>query len=102
MRLSDAYNTETMVQSVTFSDDTIEMTLTEDREVGEDDMMARILVMRINDEERLQLVLEIQERLIDLVERGYVAIRNPQKKFSIQESRAARLQEEDDELDEEG
>lgn len=97
MRLQDYVNLTTFVTSVGFNEDTMEITFLEDREQGEEVIMARTLVLTINTEERMQLYAEIQERLCDLIEWGYVELRNPPRKISIQEHRASRLDEAEDE-----
>lgn len=102
MRIQDMINQTTFITSVGFSEDSMEITFFEDREQGEEVIMARTMVLSINTEERMQLYAEIQERLCDLVEWGYVELRNPPKKISVQDHRAARRQAEEDAADYEG
>ena len=97
MRLQDAVNMDTIVTSVGFTEDSMEITFLENREQGEEVMMARTLVFNVNTEEKMQLFLEIQERLQDLIEWGYVELRNPPKKMSVGDLRAQRYSEEEDE-----
>lgn len=97
MRLQDYVNLSTFVTSVGFNEDSMEITFLEDREQGEEVLMARTLVIGINSDERMQLYAEIQERLCDLIEWGYVELRNPPRKISVAEHRASRLEESQDE-----
>lgn len=102
MRLEDILNLETFVTSVGFNEDSMEVTFLEDREQGEDVMMARTLILPINSPERMQLYAEIQERLCDLIEWGYIELRNPPQKVvgGIHKMMTARRAAEQDEFEE--
>jgi hypothetical protein len=81
MRLQDIINFETFVTTVSFSDDSIEVTFLEKREQGESVMMARVMAISIDDEESMEMYADIQNVLRELIERGYITLRNPPEEF---------------------
>ena len=81
MRIQDIVNFETFVTSVTFSDDSIEVTFLEKREQAESVMMARTMVAEISDETSMQMYADLQNILRDFIELGYIALRNPPEEF---------------------
>ena len=77
MRINDYLNESIFITSVGFSEDSIEVTFLEDRDQAENVVLAKTMVLPIDNNERYQLYAEIQERLCDLIEWGFIDIRNP-------------------------
>jgi hypothetical protein len=82
MRVEDIIQFETFITSVSFSDDSIEVMFLEKREQSENVMMARNMVVYLEDnEDKLDIYADLQDRLRMLVEIGYVELRNPPEEF---------------------
>ena len=82
MRLEQVLNFDTFVTGVAFSDDAIEVTFLEKNDQSETVMLAKTMVIPIeDDDDRIQMYFEIQERLIEMIQWGYIELRNPPDEF---------------------
>lgn len=85
--LEEVLSEDVFITSVGFNEDSVEITFLESREQGERDMMARTMVLVLESDERIMLVAEIQERLRDLIDVGYVSLRNPPREIKSAKGR---------------
>jgi len=81
MRIQDIINFDTFVTSVSFNDDSIEVTFLEKREQADEVMMARTMVAAIKDEDSMQMYADLQSILRDFIDFGYISLRNPPDEF---------------------
>jgi len=82
MRLEQVLNFDTFVTSVNFADDAVEITFLEKSDQSETVMLAKTMIIPIEEnEDRIHMYLEIQERLIDMIQWGYIELRNPPEEF---------------------
>jgi hypothetical protein len=82
MRLDDVMVFDTFITACMFNEDSVEITFLEKHEQSENVMMARSMVLPINTDERAQIYAELQDRLRDLVDWGYIELRNPPKEYT--------------------
>jgi len=82
MRIEDIVSFETFITSISFGDDSMEITFLEKREQAENIMMARTMVIMIEDDEtKLDIYADIQDRLRTMIEIGYIELRDPPDEF---------------------
>jgi hypothetical protein len=82
MRIQDLLNFETFITSISFSEEAIEVTFLEKREQGDTVMMARTMVCQIDNEQRAELYADLQDRMRDFIDWGYIELRNPPSEFT--------------------
>jgi hypothetical protein len=82
MRVEEVVQFETFITSVSFSDDSVEITFLEKREQADNIMMARTMVIYLeDDEDKIDIYADLQEKMRMLIEMGYVELRNPPDQF---------------------
>lgn len=82
MKIEDLITFDTFITSVSFGDDSIEITFLEKREQSETVMMARTMIVPVDDDDSLQVYADVQDALRQLIEWGYVELRNPPEEFT--------------------
>lgn len=82
MRVEEVVQFETFITSVSFSDDSVEITFLEKREQSDNVMMARTMIIYLEeDDEKIGMYADLQDSLRMLIEMGYVELRNPPDEF---------------------
>jgi hypothetical protein len=81
MNIEEYLTFDTFINNVSFGDEEIEITYMEKHDQSDTVMLAKTMMLPISDEERLQMYLEIQQTLVDLIERGAIELRNPPEEF---------------------
>jgi hypothetical protein len=86
MEPSDIARYDTFATNVSFGNDTIEITFLEKSEQSQTVMMARTLVIQVDNEERYRNYSFLQECLRELIDSGYIELRNgPEPEDEYQE-----------------
>ena len=81
--LREVMSHELFVTSVSFREDALEISFLENREQGEHSAVYKTIVVSIEADEDIPLMYsDIQSLARDIVDRGYVSIRNPPKNYS--------------------
>lgn len=82
MRVDEIIQFETFITSVIFTDESIELNFLEKREQTDNVMMARTMVIYLEDSEtKIQIYSDLQDSLRMLIEMGYIEMRNPPDEF---------------------
>lgn len=76
MEPSDIARYDTFATNVSFGNDTIEITFLEKAEQSPTVMMARTIVVQVDTEERYRNYSFLQDCLRDLIDSGYIELRN--------------------------
>jgi hypothetical protein len=89
VRVEEVIKFDTFITSVSFSDDSIEITFLEKNEQAEDVMMARTMVIYLGDDEnKIDMYADIQDSLRMLIEIGYIDLRNPPDEYQDTDSKS--------------
>jgi hypothetical protein len=82
MRIEEVVQFDTFTTSVSFGDDSMEITFLEKREQAENIMMARTMVISFEDDEtKIGIYADIQDLIRSLIDIGYVELRDPPEQF---------------------